>query len=1114
MSFTHLQVRSGYTLHKSTITIDQLVKKAKSLHFDTLALTDESVLYGAISFYQACQSHGIKPILGLIVHIDSPNGVNVPCILLAKSNRGYEQLMQISTYIQKQNKPQVEQQTIAPLLKEIIGILPLHTSPLGDLLANQAYQDARAYIQEWRSIFADGDFYLGIGETDLVSGRLDTLKTFQQSTGLSVVALQDVRYVEQTDHEAYDCLQHMKEDRQWSPSEMATVPEYKHLRSQEEMEQLFSDTWPEALEATADIQAKCHVTLDFNRRLLPAFPTPNGTTADDYLEACCLENIVKKYEHVTNEIKERLHYELDVIRSMNFSDYFLIVSDFIAYAKHNNIRVGPGRGSAAGSIVAYILGITNVDPIQYNLLFERFLNPERMTMPDIDVDFSDHRRDEVIEYVREKYGTDHVAQIITFGTFGVRSTLRELFKTMAINDQDAQFILNEIPQHAYRSIAYYVRQSQDLATYIKQSDTLKKLFTIATKLEGLPRNISTHAAGVIISDAPLIQYTPLTIAANGGNLTQYAMSELETIGLLKMDFLGLRNLTFIEHIMNSIQRTLGKQLVLDDIPLDDEQTYTILQKGLTNGVFQLESAGMKDVLEKLKPTTFEDIVAVNALYRPGPMENIPLYIKNKHHPAQIDYMHKKLAPILTSTYGVLIYQEQIIQIAHDIAGLTLGEADVFRRIISKKQGDKINDQRETFVSGCQQNGLDQESAEGIFNWIVKFSNYGFNRSHAVAYSKIAYQLAYLKAHYPTFFFAELLSSLSSQDHRMHQYIREANALHIALLMPSINKSIGKFSVEHDALRMGLLTIKGIGHQVVKEILKKRKDKRFTSLFDFCLRVSIKIVNRKSIETLILAGAFDDMNKNRASLLASLDQAIDQGELFGGLNNSISLLPDQYGIKEMYTKIDDFTQMKKLSDEKELLGVYISNHPLSDVRNKLTSRGYMTISESKQHKQAHMVKSVVIIQSIKKIRTKRGESMAFLTLSDETEDIDGVVFPSLYRHVSRLLDVEKIVVINGKSEERNNRLQWLISTLQPFEYDTFIQSTKQLFIKLTNDNNVDALDKIRHIASQHPGTTPILIYHEMKNKTYKLAKQYQVDDGQACIQALKDIFGSEHVVLQT
>lgn len=1115
MSFTHLQVRSGYTLFGSTIKIDDLVKKAKALHFDALALTDESVLYGAIPFYRACQENGVKPIMGMIVNIHSIEEARVPCVLLAKSNIGYEHLMKISTYIQQQKDKAIEKQIIRPMLKEVIGILPMGTSPLFNYIQKQTYEKVTTFIKEWYELFADGDFYLGIDEADLLKLKNDIslLSNIQQSINIPIVALHDVRYLEEADYEAYDCLKHMKEDRKWPPSNMTDSRKNNFLRSKDDMEQFFVDTFPNAIKNTQKIKEKCHVTFNLQQRLLPSFPVPKGTTADDYLENQCVKNIANKYENMTDEIKERLRYELNIIQSMNFSDYFLIVADFIGYAKRKQILVGPGRGSAAGSIVAYILGITNIDPIRYNLLFERFLNPERITMPDIDVDFSDHRRDEVIEYVRQKYGLDHVAQIITFGTFGVRSVLRELFKTMSINEQDAYFILNEIPNHGTRNIAHYIKQSPHLTEYIKQSNTLKKLFVIATKLQGLPRNISTHAAGVVISDAPLLRYTPLTVGASGTNLTQYAMTDLEAIGLLKMDFLGLRNLTFIEQISASIHRATGKQIILDHIPLNDKKTYDLLQKGLTNGVFQLESSGMKSVLIKLKPTTFEDIVAVNALYRPGPMDNIPLYIKNKHHSEQVDHLHELLAPILAPTYGILIYQEQIMQIAHDVAGLTLGEADIFRRIISKKESDKIQAQKQNFITGCVRNGLKAPVAEKIFKWIVKFSNYGFNRSHAVAYSKISYQLAYLKAHYPTFFFAELLSALSSQDSRMHEYIREANSLHISILPPSVNRSFEKFSVEGDAVRMGLRTIQGIGHPYVQEIIDVRKDKYFTSLFDFCLRVSLKILTRKAMEIFIRAGTFDEIYNNRASLLASLDQAIDQGELFGGLNNSINLQPDEYGIQERYTKMDDFTQMEKLEDEKKLLGIYVSTHPLADIRQTLSKRGYVSILKTKQDKRLNGVKSIVMIQAIKKIRTKRGESMAFLTLSDESDDIDGVVFPSLYRTVSQTCDEGQMVFVTGKVEERNNRLQWLLSSLEPFQAESIQESTEQMFIKLTSHNSANALRKIKRIASQHPGTIPIIIYHEIENQTYKLAKQYHVDGHTVCVQALKEIFGKANVVKQ-
>lgn len=1115
MTFTHLQVRSGFSLLDSTNTIDKLVERADELQFKALALTDEEVLYGAIYFYKKCLKHGLKPIIGMVVNLIHEDQNREPCILLAKNNTGFQHLMKISTIIQKQQESGMTIEKIEPFMEGLIGILPIHSSKLATLLHETSHEPAYAHMATIRKLFKQKDFYLGIQDHGLVSDQSlhHSIKAFHHTYQVPVVAINDVRYIKKQDDIAYDCLQAIKEDKKWTITDTEGIQRDHHLRSAEEMETVFASFWPEVLAETERITAQCHVSFDLEARLIPSYPVPISTDAHTYLEKLCWQNIPKRYVDVTPEIKDRLTYELAVIQKMEFSDYFLIVWDFIAYANKNNILVGPGRGSSAGSIVAYLLQITDVDPIQYGLIFERFLNIERLSMPDIDIDFSDHRRDEVIDYVRQKYGEEHVAQIITFGTYGARSILRELFKTMNIDEQDAQFILSKIPSLANQKITEYVKRSSDLKEYIKESKQLRLLFTIATKLEGLPRHISTHAAGVIISEQPLIKHVPLTTGSNQTNLTQFPMNDLEAIGLLKMDFLGLRNLTIIERILQSIYRTNGTVIRLKQIPSYDEQTYQLLQSGRTNGVFQLESQGMKQVLSRLKPTSFEDIVAVNALYRPGPMDYIPTYIKRKHGEEEVQYLHADLIPILNKTYGVLIYQEQIMQIVHKFAGLSLGEADIFRRAISNKQMSMIEEQRDVFMDGCVRNGYDATIAEQLFTWIVKFSNYGFNRSHAVAYSKISYQLAYLKARYPAHFFVELLGSMTNQTDKIHEYSKEAKEMQLVILPPSINKSFGRYAVENNQVRMGLLSIKGIGQQIVREILAVRKEGRFTNLFDFCSRISLKIVNRKSIELLIMAGTFDETYENRASLLASVEQAINQGELFGGINDEPSLLPNKYGIKEIYTEIEDFTQMKKLTDEKELLGIYVSSHPLKEYRVPLRNNGYVSLLRAQEMGNQKAVKCAVIIQSIKKIRTKRGDPMAFMSVGDETEDIETVIFPELYRAENRWLTEERLIIIQGKIEMRNGRIQMLISEMKPFDETLLMEREQRLFIKITKTDSEKELAKIKEIAARHRGNIPIFVYHKERQKTYKLSENYGVHSSHACVKEFENHFGKASVVLE-
>ncbi|RDW16328.1 DNA polymerase III subunit alpha [Oceanobacillus arenosus] len=1112
MSYTHLQVRSGYSLMDSTITIDKLVNHAKELAFHTIALTDEHVLYGAIPFYKACVKAGIKPIIGMITKVMTGEEEN-EVVLLAKNNHGYNALVKLSTELQLAQRNAIDFTEMHAFTENLICILPAANPSIADLLLGATYDQVAAYVNRWQEAVRSDGFYLGIQANESAE-LVRSLQAFHEQYDIPVVAVNDVRYLEEKDAIAYDCLQAIKHGNRWGMQIADATSRNKHLRSASEMEARFADNWPEVLQETEKISAKCEVTFDFNQRLLPSFPVPNGISADAYLEQLCKENVMKKYATLTDEISERLQYELGIIQSMGFSDYFLIVADFIRYAKENQILVGPGRGSSAGSLVAYVLGITDVDPIHYHLLFERFLNPERQTMPDIDIDFADEKRDMVIDYVREKYSAEHVAQIITFGTFAARSLIRELIKTLEVDDQEARYILKEIPLQTKKGISEIIQDSADLRDFIKASPKLKVLFTVAIKLEGIPRHVSTHAAGVVISEQPLSEHVPLTIGTNETRLTQYTMTDLESLGLLKIDFLGLRNLTLLEKIVKSIQLTANKNLTLDSIPADDESTYALLRKGQTNGIFQLESQGMRGVLKALKPTSFEDIVAVNALYRPGPMDFIPTYIARKHHQEQVTYPHPDLAPILEKTYGVLVYQEQIMQIANRIAGFTLGEADILRRAVSKKKQEVMDEQKEAFVNGCLHNGYERTVAEEIFSWIVKFANYGFPRSHAVAYSKISYQLSYLKTHYPANFFAEILSAARNQQDKISMYLKELRGQGLTLLSPSINHSYSKYTVDHQQVRMGLATIKGVGNQAIQEIIRVRKQAKFKNIFDFCLRIDFKQINRQTIENLIIAGVFDETHANRASLLASLDQAMEQGELFREFSDQPSLFKDQIELEVHYVEIEDFSIVKKLADEKEFLGMYISSHPLKEYRSRLRASGFVPLANAETFIGKRNMKAAVIIQQIKTIRTKRGESMAFITLSDETSEMDGVVFPDLYRETRRFLEEETLIMIKGKIESRNRRVQWVLDEIKPFAVDELaVISSERLFIKLGDEESVEALEQIQKVAHQFPGSVAIIIYQENTKQTYQLAADYNINPTRDALNALRNFFGNADVILQ-
>ncbi|WP_058307114.1 DNA polymerase III subunit alpha [Gracilibacillus massiliensis] len=1086
-----LQIRSGYSLMKSTIQIPSLIDQAKQLGYRHLALTDESVLHGAISFYQSCKKAGINPIIGLLGAIE-PNEQPIEVIWLAKDQPGYQYLLEWSTRIQHGESLSISEVQEAD--EHIVTIIPTDQWQAEHL---------QSQLESISTDLSLANLYLGVTE-EMISYR-GTLEQFKTNK----IALTDTRYLHKQDHTAYSCLRAMAQGQKWNKS-LEEELDGSHLLSLSELEQSFQK-WPKLLKEADRVAGSCQIDLTLNQRLLPKYPLSHGVHADHYLEELCEDLLQKKYISITKEIADRLHYEIDVIQSMGFSDYFLIVWDFVHYAKENDIMVGPGRGSAAGSLVAYLLGITDVDPIKYDLLFERFLNPDRVTMPDIDIDFSDERRDEVIRYVVDKYGSDHVAQIVTFGTFAARSLLRELFKTLEISDNDAAYILKSLPKDSTSTIAAMLKQTPELTEYVKQSDQLKHLFKIANRLEGLPRHVSTHAAGVIISDEVLSNHVATMPTQNNIKLTQYAMNDLASVGLLKMDFLGLRNLTLIEKIVKQIKYQHNTDIDLETIPFNDEKTYQLLQRAETNGVFQLESQGMQKVLRELQPTNFEDIVAVNALYRPGPMEFIPSYIERKHNRKKVEYLHPDLEDILSKTYGVLVYQEQIMQIVNKMAGFSYGEADILRRAVSKKDKVSLLENKQKFLNGCNGNGYTKKVAEEVFDWIVRFSNYGFNRSHAVAYSVIAYQLAYLKSNYPVPFFIEMLSMNIGNVDKTQIYLREAKHRNIPIFPPSINKSIGKFREEKNGIRLGLNMIKGVGFQAVQAIIQARKEQRFKNLFDFCLRVSLNKINRTIIESLILAGTFDELHENRATLLASLDEALEQGELFKEFDDQLGFFEGDLALDVSYTETDPFPIMRQLMMEREVIGFFVSTHPLAQVRDQIRQYGYISIQQATSINRKS-VKIAAVIQSMKVIRTKKGETMAFVTIADETEELEAVLFPNVFRQVNHWLDEDGFVFIQGKVEERNDKKQMIINDIQPYQLEEKQITKDSIYIKVANDNN-NPMEKLKEIATKYPGSSTIFLYKEQEQQLFKLPSAYNVDSAWNVIKELKALFGEDNVVIK-
>lgn len=1117
MAFVHLHVYSAYSLLSSTVTVENLVKHAKEKGFPAIALTDRNVMYGAISFYQACKKNAIKPIIGLTVDMKIDHEErSYPLVLLAKNNDGYQNLLKITSAVQTKSVDGIPFQWLKHYTKGLFAITPGREGIIETYLLADKQAEAHQIAKRLAESFEQDAFFLALQNDGTVEDQmlLKKMESFSKETNIKLVATNSVHYLSKDDVFAHECLLAIKNGHTLQKEQLHNVHVEGHhyLKSAREMHELFS-SYEEAVENTRHIAEQCHVTMEFHKQLLPKYPVKEGMTADELLHTLCHEGLSKRYPQVTEAHYKRLSYELDTIKQMGFSDYFLIVWDFMKYAREQGILTGPGRGSAAGSIVSFVLYITHVDPLKYGLLFERFLNPERISMPDIDIDFPDHRRDEMIKYVANKYGNLHVAQIITFGTLAAKAAIRDVGRVFGLDTKELDKLSRMIPSKLGISLHGAYRESQQLRAFVAESLLNQTLFEVACQLEGLPRHTSTHAAGVVISEEPLVDVIPIQAGHGDVYLTQFSMGHLEEIGLLKMDFLGLKNLTLIESIITSIENKTGKKVDIAQIPLHDEKTYRLLSNGETSGVFQLESEGMQKVLIRLKPTRFEDIVAVNALYRPGPMENIPLYIDRKHGREKVVYPHSDLQSILENTYGVIVYQEQIMQIASKMAGFTLGEADLLRKAVSKKQADVLQKEREHFVQGALHNGYDEQVAERIYDLIVKFANYGFNRSHAVAYSMIAYQLVFLKAHYPLDFMAALLTSVIGNERRISQYIQELKERGLSVSPPSINHSKYSFLADRDKVHYSLAAIKGVGGVALREIFAARRTKRFADLFDFCMRVSAKAVNRKTIEALIHAGTFDEFGQDRAILLATLDVALEHAQLVqpvGGDNHEL-FHSDAFMIEPKYIQVEAMPIEDKLRFEREVLGLYLSDHPVSVYTKALDLLHAKQLNKLSMNNQR--VQTGVFIADVKKIRTKKGESMAFLTISDPSLEMDAVVFPKVYRQISSLLKEGEIVFLEGRVDRRNDRKQFIVEKCEQMG-QVMKEMGQTLYIKISQQAETSGkLHALKKLLKKFQGRTPVVLFYETSKRVNRLSVSHWVFMSDECRQQLNNLLGEENIILK-
>ncbi|MEE8503554.1 MAG: DNA polymerase III subunit alpha [candidate division NC10 bacterium] len=1052
--FVHLHVHSQYSLLDGACHLEKLVRKAKEFKMPALAVTDHGNLFGAIDFYRLAQKEGIKPIIGCEVYVAPESrlerypqdghyeGAN-HLTLLVRDRIGYKNLIKLVTagYLEGfYYKPRIDKELLSQHHKGLLALSGCLNSEVCRLLAQGEEGKALEVAAWYRDLFGRDNYFLELQFHGIEPQRAvnQSLLRLAKELGLSVVATNDVHYLNAGDHKAHDTLLCIQTGKAVAEKDrMRFTADQFYFKSPQEMQSLFSEN-PEAIVNTLAIAERCNLQLEFDKIHLPRYEIPPGHTVDSYLGEISWRGLTERYGELTEEAKGRLAMELHAIEKIGFSGYFLIVWDFIRFAKERGISVGPGRGSVAGSLVAYALGITNIEPLRYGLLFERFLNPERISPPDMDIDFADDRRDEVIEYVAQKYGKDNVAQVITFGTLGAKAVIRDVGRALGMPYGEVDKIAKMVPSILNVTLDDAVAQSPPLRQAVHSVPEINELWQIARVLEGLTRHASTHAAGVVISGEPLIEHLPLYRGTKGEITTQYAMGAIEKIGLIKMDFLGLRTLTVIANTLKLLKETRGVEVVADQIPFDDPRTFQLLSEAKTLGVFQLESAGMRDLLRRLRPERLEDVIALVALYRPGPMEMIPDFINRRHGRVEIEYNHPLMEKYLKETYGVMVYQEQVMQIASEMAGFTMGEADILRRAMGKKDLDLMGRQREKFVAGAAARHVPKAKAEKIFDLMAQFAGYGFNKSHAAAYAVVAYQTAYLKANYPLEFMAALLTSEMGDTDKTVKYIEECRQMAIDILPPDVNESGSTFRVVEGQLRFGLVAVKNLGETAIQSILNARlTGGKLTSLHDFCERVDLRLVNKRVIESLIKCGAFDSLGYHRSQLMASVDQTMEAASAVhrDRAKGQVSLLEMLGGVASQIKPphlhdIPEWSHAQRLTAEREILGFYITGHPLSEYEALLKRYATAASDELSNLRDKETVSLCGIITAVKEISTKSGDRMAFVTLEDLRGSVELIVFPDLYRSKMLHLVKDNPVLVRGQVDIGEEVVKLLLADVQP------------------------------------------------------------------------------------
>lgn len=1143
MGFAHLHVHTEYSLLDGSNKIKECIQRVKELGMDSVAITDHGVMFGVIDFYRAAKAAGIKPILGCEVYVAPDSRFDKEAVgsgddryyhlvLLAENDKGYHNLMKLVSRGFTEGyyyKPRIDMEILEEYHEGLIGLSACLAGEVQRNIVRGMYEEAREAALRYESVFGKGNFFLELQDHGIAEQKTanQALMRLGEETGIGLVATNDIHYTCAEDVKPHDILLCIQTGKKLADeNRMRYEGGQYYVKSEEEMRALFPYALG-ALENTQRIANRCNVEIEFGVTKLPKYDVPEDITSWEYLKKLCMKGLEQRYQELTEELKERMEYELSVIHSMGYVDYFLIVWDFIKYAKDHDIIVGPGRGSAAGSIVSYCLGITDIDPIKYQLLFERFLNPERVSMPDIDIDFCFERRQEVIDYVVEKYGEDRVVQIATFGTMAARGVIRDVGRVMDLPYAFVDTIAKMIPTELNITLERALTVNPELRKVYEEDQQVKELLDMSKRLEGLPRHTSMHAAGVVISQEAIDEYVPLSLGSDGSATTQFTMTTLEELGLLKMDFLGLRTLTVIQNAVLLAEQKIGQAIDLELIDYDDKEVLASIGTGRTDGIFQLESSGMKSFMKELKPQSLEDIIAGISLYRPGPMDFIPQYIKGKNHSEAITYDCPQLEPILAPTYGCIVYQEQVMQIVRDLAGYTLGRSDLLRRAMSKKKGDVMQKERQSFVygdeaegvPGCVNRGIDEKVANKIYDEMIDFAKYAFNKSHAAAYAVVSYQTAYLKYYYPVEFMAALMTSVIDNASKVSEYIYSCRQMGIEILPPDINRGMGTFSVDEGKIRYGLAAIKSIGRPVIESIIVERKERGiFKNLKDFVERLSGKEVNKRTIESFIKAGALDGLGGSRKQFMMIYLQILEQvnQEKKYSMTGQMSLfdLVDEEQKKEFDTKlpeVGEYQKETKLAFEKEVLGVYLTGHPLEDYEEKWrksisrTALEFQVDEETGETKVTdgarEIIGGMIVAKTIK--YTKNNKTMAFLTLEDLAGTVEVVVFPKDYEKNQNYLAEDSKVFIKGRVSEEDEAASKLIcEQIIPFE-----ETKKELWIQyegvdafLADESNLYEMLKLSE------GEDEVVIFCKAEKKMKRLSAGRNIYIEEGLLSRLTNYFG--------